>query len=198
MFVYQNILDFWFDGLTSETPLSHKIPMVKKWFNGGADFDDSIRQKFGSLLMDVDKNIFQDAHSPQERLARIIVLDQFPRNMYRNTPQMYAFDSQALALSLDGLEKSDDHQLKLVERIFFYLPLMHAEDLKWQERSVKLFESLFKLSKEHAPHSASYFASNLHYALEHCKTIRTFGYFPHRNNILGRASTPEELDFLEK
>lgn len=198
MFPYQDILDFWFDGLTSETPLSNKIPMVKKWFNGGVEFDDLIRQKFGSLLTSAEKIISQGVDSPHERLARIIVLDQFPRNIYRNTPQMYAFDPQALELSLEGLGKSLDHQLKLVERIFFYMPLMHAEDITCQERSVKLFESLFKLSKEHAPHSASYFASNLHYAIEHCETISKFGRFPSRNKIPGRESTPKELDLLKK
>jgi len=198
MFSYQEILDFWFEGLTSETPLSNKIPVVKKWFNGGADFDDLIRQRFGILLTDADKIISQSTHSPQERLAKIIVLDQFPRNIYRHTPQMYAFDPPALKLSLEGLDKSNDHQLKLVERIFFYMPLMHAEDLAYQERSVKLFESLFKLSKEHAPSSVTYFASNLHYAIEHCETVRNFGRFPSRNKILGRESTAEELDFLKK
>lgn len=172
--------------------------MVKKWFNGDAEFDDLIRQRFGRFLTDSGSNVFQNVHSPHERLARIIVLDQFSRNIFRNTPRMYAFDPLALKLSLEGLEKSLDHQLKLVERIFLYMPLMHAEDLTVQERSVKLFESLFKLSKEQASPSASYFASNLHYAIEHCETIRNFGRFPSRNKILGRESTPKELDFLNK
>ncbi len=198
MLVDQEILDFWFAGLTPETPLSQKIPIVKKWFNGGDEFDDLIRQKFESLLREANPSLLQGVFSPQERLAKIIVLDQFSRNIYRHTPQMYAFDPLALKLSLEGLEKSEDHQLKLFERIFFYMPLMHAEDLQWQELSVKSFESLFKLSKEQVPHSAAYFASNLHYALEHRETVRKFGRFPQRNKILKRVSTPEELVFLNK
>jgi uncharacterized protein (DUF924 family) len=199
MFPYQDIMKFWFQGITPETPLSSKIPIVKLWFNSDADFDARVRSNFFVLFQDsVISSIVQGADSPEERLGKIICFDQFPRNIFRTTPMMFNFDHVALNFALEGLEKKEHLKLRLYERIFFYMPLMHAEDLKVQERSVELFEELAEEAKKSAKHSSSYYASNLKYAREHCDVIKTFGRFPYRNEVLNRKSSPEEIKFLKK
>jgi len=119
-------------------------------------------------------------------LAYIIILDQFSRNMFRDTPQMYAADSLALDASKYAIKKGFDKQVKK-GRSFFYLPLMHSENLENQEECIKQFEILSE-GKE----------SGTEYAIKHRDIIRQFGRFPHRNKILSRESTKEEIEFLTK
>ena len=120
-------------------------------------------------------------------IALLIVLDQFPRNMFRGTPRAFAADARALALARDAVGRGFDEVLLPVQRWFVYLPFEHAEDLAMQRESLRLFERL-------ATDAAG--AGTLTYAMRHYAVIERFGRFPHRNAILGRASTPEELAFL--
>src|SRR5690606_32287203 len=131
--------------------------------------------------------------TPQGRLALIILLDQFPRNMYRETPQAFAFDAKARALTLEGLQAGDDQALRPIERVFFYLPLEHAEDLALQHRCVELFETLAASLPEETRKSFDGFTD---FARKHRVIVERFGRFPHRNAILGRESTDEEIAFL--
>jgi len=131
--------------------------------------------------------------TPHGELARIILLDQFPRNIYREQPRAFAYDMQALSWTLEGLAKQSDQQLRPVERVFFYLPLEHAEDLGHQETSVKLFRELVEAVPQEQRNT---FAGFFDFAVRHHDIIDRFGRFPHRNVILGRESTSEEEEFL--
>lgn len=124
----------------------------------------------------------------------IVTLDQFPRNMYRGTPNAFGSDAQALAACREGLKLGVDRALHWVERAFFYLPLEHAEDLDTQRQSLRCFESL--RDETAGGPFGEYFADTLTYAVKHLEIVERFGRFPHRNRILGRASTPEEEAFL--
>ena len=123
------------------------------------------------------------SETPEGSLALVIILDQFPRNMYRGTPQAFASDAKALKVAKEAVEKKFDRDLLPMQRMFLYLPFEHSENIDDQEQSVKFFENL---GDELA----------LKYAIEHRDAITQFGRFPHRNAILGRESTPEELRFL--
>ncbi len=128
-------------------------------------------------------------------LALLLVLDQFPRNLYRNDPRAWAADAVAQRVALSGLARGDDRQLPAVQRVFAYLPLEHAEDSALQQRSVALFESLLA---EAEPERRPEFENYLDYARRHREVIARFGRFPHRNAALGRPDTPEEKRYLAR
>ncbi len=131
--------------------------------------------------------------TPRGQLALIVLLDQFSRNIYRGTARAFAQDRKALAVCRDGLEPGTDRALRPVERLFFYMPLQHAEDRDAQRRSVESFEGLLaEVAPLHRPLCQGF----RDYAHRHRAVIERFGRFPHRNVILGRPSTPEELAFL--
>lgn len=188
------ILKFWFGEFDpNSVPSDDKM---KLWWIKDAKFDQRIKQKFES---DIQKAVAGDYKSwliePRGRLAIIILLDQFTRNIYRNTKQAFSNDKQALQLALDGIEKGHDKSLSWFERVFFYMPLEHAEDKHIQARCVTLYEQLV----QEAPDSLKEYMQNfLNYANAHRAIIDRFGRFPHRNKILGRASTKEELEFLKE
>jgi uncharacterized protein (DUF924 family) len=125
----------------------------------------------------------------------VIVLDQFPHHIYRDKPQAFDTDPQALALSLEALMTGEDQQLTPIERVFLYLPLEHTESAAIQERSVLLFE---RLAQEAVADERALFEDFLNYARQHRDVVARFGRFPHRNAILGRPSTPDELEFLKQ
>jgi uncharacterized protein (DUF924 family) len=134
------------------------------------------------------------AASPRRRLALILLFDQVPRNIYRGTAQAFAFDSRALALSFEGLQLAADQALHPVERIFFYLPLEHAESMEAQDASVKAFE---RLAQESPAEWRALLEGTLQYARSHRDIVAKFGRFPHRNQALRRESTTAEIDWLE-
>jgi uncharacterized protein (DUF924 family) len=129
------------------------------------------------------------------RLALVIVLDQFSRNMFRGNQSGFAGDERALAAALEGLALGADKSLALDERIFLYMPLMHSEQLAHQQRSLELFTGLLEGQPEAL---RGYLSSSVDYARRHLEIVERFGRFPHRNAVLGRASTPEELEFLKQ
>lgn len=176
------ILNFWF----GEPGTSNYAQYKDFWFQSTPEFDEQIRTQFESIYKKAMKGEL-DAFSetPEGSLALVILLDQFPRNMYRGTPQAFASDQKALAVVIEALEKKFDQDLLPIQRMFLYLPYEHSENMEDQEQSVKLFE---KLGDELA----------LKYAIEHRNVIAQFGRFPHRNAILGRESTSEEIKFLQK
>jgi uncharacterized protein (DUF924 family) len=184
----QDVLDFWF------LPIGAKGHNTQRpeWFRKDDAFDAQIRSRFGdAVAAALSGGLRQwDDEGAQGVLARIIVLDQMTRNIHRGTPQAFAGDTLALeaALALDNSGASQT--LPPVQRIFAYLPLEHAENLAMQLRSVDLFDMLRA--------SATGFESTFDYAKRHLDVIRRFGRFPHRNAILGRASTAEEVAFLKQ
>ena len=193
------IIQFWFEGLTDDVLIEKKNPIVKKWFVKDAKFDQEIRMRFEEDIQKAARgeyNSWED--SPQGVLALILLFDQFPRNIYRGLPEAYAFDLKALALSLQAIHREDDLKLPLIQRIFIYMPLEHDENIKVQMKSIQCFKNIVKLAQQKSPQNVSYFEYNLTYALKHEAIVQEFGRFPHRNAILKRASTPQEVTFLKK
>jgi len=184
----QAVLDFWFGA-----PGSPEAGQPRRaWFVKKDDFDDAIRTRFGATIEQALAGGLRDwdAAGPQGVLARILVLDQFTRNAYRNTAQSFAGDALALAAARQLVDTGADRALPPLGRAFVYMPFEHAEDAYMQERAVELFGVL---AAEHPG-----FDEMLDYAHRHRGVIARFGRFPHRNAILGRASTPEEIDFLRQ
>src|SRR5262249_14879036 len=151
-----------------------------------AAFDDLLRRRFAALheaIADGDHDGWLDR--PRGRLAYVIILDQFSRNMFRDSPRMYAYDDLARTATREGIIGHDDEHLAHDERIFLYMPLQHSEDLADQELAVALFEKLCRgLTGEHLKRAKN----NVVFAQRHRDIVKRFGRFPHRNRLLGRAS----------
>lgn len=184
-----DILEFWFGDLDEEGRWEQAV--ADRWFNGAEAFDQDITTRFGGLLKEVHPEWIK---TPEGRLAHIILYDQFPRNMYRGSKQAFSFDARALMLTLDGIAEGDDLMLHPVERIFFYMPLEHAEDLELQQLSISMFKQLLADAPED---QKAFFKDTYDYALRHHAAIENFGRFPHRNPVLNRETTPDETAFLK-
>jgi uncharacterized protein (DUF924 family) len=156
--------------------------------------DELIRERYGALTLAAEQGeLSLWESSPRRRLALILLLDQFPRNIYRGSARAFAQDLQALSLTVSGMQIGADATLDPVERLFFYMPLMHAESLDVQEESVAAFRRLL----EEAPAELRrIFEDHLRYAVLHRDIVARFGRFPHRNRALGRESTPNEVEWL--
>lgn len=182
----KEVLEFWF-GTTDDVDYGQQR---KIWFTKNPEFDEEVRSRFIPHYNQAATGQLDDwKASPDNCLALIILLDQFPRNMFRGQPQAFATDSQALAYSQYAVSQKFDYQLLPLQRWFIYMPFEHSENIEHQNQSVELFK---KLSDE------SDFAEGLNYANRHFKVIERFGRFPHRNQILGRETTPEEVEFLQQ
>jgi len=174
------VLDFWFGPephVTRET-----------WFRKDDAFDAQIRERFGEDVAAALAGAYGDwCTTARGALARVLLLDQFTRNIHRGTPLAFAGDAAALATAQDAVERGFDRSLGAYERWFLYLPFEHSEDAAMQERSLELFGAL---SRDTGDRGA------LEWAEKHAAVIRRFGRYPHRNAILGRESTPEEREYL--
>ncbi|HEY6894806.1 MAG TPA: DUF924 family protein [Rhodanobacteraceae bacterium] len=176
------ILTFWF------TAGPHHDCDV--WFRKDAAFDREIREGFGDAIAAGLSGAFGGwCTTPRGSLARVILLDQFTRNAFRGTPDAFAGDPRALATARQAVEREFDHALDPYERWFLYMPFVHSEALSMQERAVALFTALAEETGVDSP---------LSWTKRHRDVIARFGRFPHRNEILGRTSTPEERAFLEQ
>jgi uncharacterized protein (DUF924 family) len=189
---FEDVLRFWFSSL----PHGDHAAMARQmewWFRGGADAE--IVERFPPLLDRAKRNDLDSwSHSPRSRLALIIVLDQFSRTLHRGTAQAFAQDPKALALALEGIENGHYAALETPwEKTFFFLPLGHSEDLTKLEQVVKLAEELVKEAPEEMRAMLEFSANQ---ARGHRDIIARFGRHPHRNEVLGRQSTPEELEYL--
>jgi uncharacterized protein (DUF924 family) len=190
----EDVLDFWF-GHAARTPEALQA-QNKLWFQGGEAFDRALTEKFLPLLEAMAPGPLAEdwaARGQHGRLAAIVVLDQMSRNIFRGTARAFAQDPLALRLCREGLELREDNHLSEAERVFFYLPLEHSEDEADQTRSVAMFTAI---AEDARPGFEEFANLTLNYAREHAKVIADFGRFPHRNKILGRESTPDELDWL--
>jgi uncharacterized protein (DUF924 family) len=159
------------------------------WFTKSDETDREIAERFGAVVEDAVAGRLDDwAATPRGALALLIVLDQFTRNVFRGTPRAFAGDARALALATRLVDTARDLALAPVERWFVYMPFEHSERLIDQHESVRLFERL----------AADGLEAPLDWARRHFDVIRRFGRFPHRNAILGRVSTAEEVEFLKQ
>ncbi|MDE0308927.1 MAG: DUF924 domain-containing protein [Acidiferrobacterales bacterium] len=186
------ILDFWFaDSEQSEEEFHRRMEM---WFLDPEFFDQAVL-KYEPLIEYVANGHAVNVESdPKGILASIIALDQFPRNIYRGKPQAFAYDSKALRLTNKVIESGLDRTMTYLERLFAYLPLQHSEDLQVQQLSVEMFGSLVDMAQTQARMEQA--QESLVYAEMHRDIIMRFGRFPHRNEILDRESTAEELQYL--
>lgn len=191
---YEEVLSFWFGELNADGCADDEHAL--RWWRKDETFDVVVGDRFGGLHADiVDKRQEEWLASPRGRLAYIIVLDQFSRNMFRGTRNMFTTDDRALHAAIDGLTKGDDSALALDETVFLYMPFMHAEALEHQERCVSLFVHLAARTPTHLRDRVT---NNVRFAEAHRDIIQRFGRFPHRNLLLGRESTPEEREFLKQ
>ena len=158
---------------------------AKYWYNASDAFDADIRVRFEGAAINLAAGGHDWEQTPQDMLAKIIALDQFPRNMYRGTTAAFAWDKKALALAKAMSEKGWDLKISQDKRAFIYMPFMHAEDLEAQNICVDMCDSGLDNP------------DTLHHAIEHRKLIKRFGRFPHRNAVLGRKNTDAEKAFLE-
>ena len=184
------VLTFWFGNVAGEPPPPE---FQKRWWTKSEAFDGEIRQRFGDLhsaLMAGEHDDWLD--TPRGCVARIIVLDQFSRNMFRDDPRAFASDPLALAATDRVLQSSFLDDLGGHEQLFALMPLMHAESRERQAQSVREFEALAARTPGDA------FDSNVDYAYRHKRIVDRFGRYPHRNAVLGRDSTAEELEFLKE
>jgi len=192
-----DVLEFWF----GREPLdaARLVERSTFWFGGDgaaavASRDALIRERLEPLLERAARGEFASwAASPKRRLALIILFDQVPRNVYRGTAAAFAFDREALGLAVEGMQRVADAALDPLERIFFYLPLEHAESMEAQDAAVAAFE---RLVAEAPAELRDYCAYCGEYARKHRDIIAKFGRFPHRNRVLERDSTPAESEWL--
>lgn len=187
---------FWF-GDISENGLCSPEKSAR-WFKKDRDFDRLTEEKFGFLLpLARCGELNGMVNTPRGTLAFIVLTDQFPRNIHRGLPESFAFDPVALAACRKGMEDGFDSALFPIERVFFQMPLMHSEDLSVQKLSVGVFSSLADEFK-HDAQLYKTLKNSADFARKHFEIISRFGRYPHRNKILGRKSTPEEIEFLKQ
>ncbi len=187
----QDVLEFWFGAAKAGVAAP---AVVERWFKKDVAFDRQIRERFFDLTLSVLRGECESwLDTAQGRLAYVIALDQFPRNMFRDTLYAFAADPAALSAALEGLNRSHDRQLEGDMRAFMYLPLMHAEDLEIQEECVRCFADF--VSEATGPLKER-LTGNHGFAEKHRDIVARFGRFPHRNKLLDRLSTPEEVRFL--
>ena len=189
----ESVLRFWF-GKPATTP-EELGPQLRRWFMGGSEMDAEVRLRFADDVHAamVGRRDEWLSH-PKGWLALILLLDQFTRNVLRDSPRMYDGDARAQALAVDALDSGRTHALPIGERHFALMPLIHAESLASQERGVVELVSLVEAAP---PQLRPLYSMGIEQSRKYRDIIARFGRFPHRNAILGRASTAEELDFLK-
>lgn len=187
------LLDFWFGDLGfADLPTSDRTNL---WFGESEKLKEMVTNTFSEDYKAATSGKLKEwGDSPRGRLALIILFDQFSRFMHRNSANAFQYDKQAQQLCIDGLNEHMDQSLTLIERVFFYMPLVHAEDNEIQEQSIRLFQHLVTLSMTETTQVYQLF---LAYAYAHFRVIKEFGRFPQRNSVLGRPSTEEEVNFLK-
>lgn len=187
------LLEFWFGTQTED----HLVAAEKAalWWKKDRAIDEQCRTLFQSTVESAGAGTLDRwTATARGHLALILLTDQLPRNIYRGNARSFAFDATARAFCLNGLEQRVDQTLRPIERVFFYMPLEHAESPELQERSVALYSAL---AAAVPAAQRKLFDGYLDFALRHRDIIARFGRFPHRNELLGRSSTPEEADFLK-
>jgi len=189
-----SILHYWFGTSADDAEVIREKSAL--WWKKDPKVDEEMRQRFEITLEAESQGELESwGKIPRGQLARILLLDQFPRNMYRGTARAFAYDERARRLAHEALDQGVDRKLRPVERVFLYLPFEHSENAQDQAASVRLFAALL----EEVPTTLKQpFRNFLDFAKKHKEIIDGFGRFPHRNALLGRDSTTEELEFLKR
>ncbi|MBF2760527.1 MAG: DUF924 domain-containing protein [Ectothiorhodospiraceae bacterium AqS1] len=189
----RQVLSFWFEDTTTNVERLQTRSQV--WFAGGPDFDRLCAEGLGPALEDAAEGKIDDwGATPRGRLALVILLDQIPRNIHRASKAAFMHDPLALAHCLAAIEGDQYRPLHPIERVFLYMPMQHAEGIEIQKRSVERY----MLLRSEADDSLGFLLEkSVESARTHCDIIERFGRFPHRNRVLERPSTPEEIRFLD-
>ena len=186
------ILSFWFKEQALSAPQIDRRMDI--WFGEDAEFDAAIKAEFEDDMERASQGELDHwADEPRGRLALILLIDQFRRNVYRNTAKAFSHDKRALKLCVEGAMAKKDKGLTPIQKVFFYMPLQHAESAKVQAKSVELFN---KLAESVSPTYQETFLTVAQFAELHKDVIDQYGRFPHRNELLGRENTPEEDEYL--
>lgn len=187
------ILEFWFGGaLDDPAALEARVP---RWFSADPELDEEVRRRFSDLPdRALDRSLDGWREHPRAAVALILVLDQFPRNLWRGDARAYAFDARALEVALGWIEAGHDQRVPPALAAFGYMPLEHAEDIAAQDRCVERFDALAGRADDSVREVFDRFCE---YARSHRRIVARFGRFPHRNALLGRMSTEEERAWLE-
>ncbi|NNL55807.1 MAG: DUF924 domain-containing protein [Woeseia sp.] len=186
------ILDFWFQEQALTAPQIDR--RMEIWFGSDPLFDHEIVENFGNDVELASKGKLDHwAHSPRGLLALIILIDQFRRNIHRNTEKAFSHDKLALKFCVEGAMQKKEQDLTPIEKVFFYMPLQHAESRRVQAKSVELYE---RMAESVSPTYRETFETVLQFAELHKDIIDQFSRFPHRNELLGRENTPEEDEYL--
>ncbi|MCB1691403.1 MAG: DUF924 domain-containing protein [Pseudomonadales bacterium] len=188
-----DVIDYWIgDAATDPEALGAR---TKLWYGGGKETDDAIRERFGDALSGAERGeLAAWRDTPDGCLALVILLDQFSRNLYRGTAKAFSNDAAAQEVARHALAQGFERVLSPIGRAFLYHPFHHAETLSDQQRCVSLYQALLDETPEPMK---SHMNGFLTYAIEHHDVVARFGRFPHRNKVLGRESTPEEVAYLE-
>ncbi len=188
----QRILAFWFKEQALSAPQIDR--RMETWFSEDPIFDHEIEKTFSNdIEAACEGKLNHWAAEPHGRLALILLIDQFRRNIFRNTPDAFSMDKLALKLCVEGAMEKKDRGLTPIQRVFFYMPLQHAESRKVQAKSVELYN---RLANAVSPTERETFLTIAQFAELHKDIIDQFGRFPHRNKLLGRENTPEEAEYL--
>jgi uncharacterized protein (DUF924 family) len=191
----QSVLDYWFNFDHSDAAAMRR--RMRLWFVSDPATDRDIEARFGALVTAAAKReLLPWARTSTGRLALIILLDQFPRNLYRGTAAAFAHDSDALRVTREGIAAGADRDLPTLARMFFYMPLQHSESPAVQAESLRVFRALS--AEPAAEPVAATLAEVARFATLHADIITQFGRFPHRNRVLGRTSTAAELIYLDQ
>ncbi len=188
------VLDYWFGSLNEHGTCADG--QQKLWFQSRPETDEHIEQEFGAWVeAALAGELDHWAATPAGRMALVLLLDQFPRNIYRGTPRAFAGDERALALAQDAVAEGIDRSMPAIHRVFLYIPYEHCESLPQQEAGISRFDELLAVCDPAIRAEVDGFRD---YMVAHRDVIAAFGRFPHRNHILGRESTEEERAHLEK
>lgn len=191
---------YWFGDVDDSTTLTMDHEAVRRWNAKSPAVDEHIRTHYLPVYRDLVGEVERGWVPPtiEQRLGAVLVLDQFPRHIYRDQAAMYATDDVAVRLTLDGLATPEHTRLPLARRMFLYMPLMHSERVDDQRRMLELFDQLRQDAKTRSPQNVQFFEMSYNYARRHLEIVERFGRFPHRNAILGRKTTEAEEAFLKE
>lgn len=188
----RRVLDFWFSATELDTPQIDS--RMERWFSANPGFDQRIREEFGGLVEQaLQGELDHWAGTAEGRLALILLLDQFCRNIHRGSAMAFAGDKRALKLCIEGSMGNEYRTLSPVQRVFFFMPLQHAESAGVQDKSVRIYNALAEGVSDTLRETFLTFAQ---FAELHRDIVARFGRFPHRNRVLGRSNTPEEDSYL--
>ncbi len=189
-----NIIVFWFGALDADSMPSEEA--MQRWWQKDAEFDNVIKERFLPLVEKASAGELDDwLNDARGCLAYIILLDQFTRNMYRDSEAMYQHDTKAQAAAINAVLNGLDRELPLIFRIFVYMPFMHAESLHRQQQSLQCYQTLVDEADDKIKHHFEY---TYNFAVLHKQIIERFGHFPHRNVLVNRATSAEEAEFLQE